>query len=432
MGGRSKSTAPRCVRCRMHVERCVCSELPRLETTARLALVMHCREVPKTTATGPLALACLPNSRLFVHGERDTRVDLNPLFEEGRRVLLLYPSEDARPLDEIRRDGDARPVTLIVPDGNWRQAARAAKRIPGAERAERVTLPAGAPTEWGLRLETKEGGLATFEAIARAFGYLEGEEVERELMRVFRHVVQETWDARGGPLSGEARVAEHRVSGTPVFDVLYEDGDLVAIGKPSGAIVHRGWASDGVPLLQAVRDRVGVYVHPVHRLDRATSGVLLFAKDAETARALGDQFSGRSVEKVYLALTRGSDPELGRVDHPLESGASRERKKAVTDFRFLGASGRYGLYEAQPLTGRLHQIRRHLKHVSHPIIGDVRYGKGEHNRLFRESYDFHRLALHARRLRFRHPRTSEELTIEAPLPQDFLTLLARLGLDALL
>jgi tRNA pseudouridine65 synthase len=233
-------------------------------------------------------------------------------------------------------------------------------------------------------------------------------------------------------LSGEARVAEHRVSGTPVFDVLYEDGDLVAIGKPSGAIVHRGWASDGVPLLQAVRDRVGVYVHPVHRLDRATSGVLLFAKDAETARALGDQFSGRSVEKVYLALTRGSDPELGRVDHPLESGASRERKKAVTDFRFLGASGRYGLYEAQPLTGRLHQIRRHLKHVSHPIIGDVRYGKGEHNRLFRESYDFHRLALHARRLRFRHPRTSEELTIEAPLPQDFFTLLARLGLDALL
>lgn len=389
---------------------------------------MHCREVPKTTATGPLALACLPNSRLFVHGARDARVDLNPLFEEGRRVLLLYPSEDARPLDVLERDDDARPVTLIVPDGNWRQAARAAKRIPGVERAERVTLPSGAPTEWGLRLETKEGGLATFEAIARAFGYLEGASVERELMRVFRHVVQETWDARGKPLSEEARAVERRASGTPIFDVLYEDADLVAIGKPSGAIVHRGWASDGVPLLQAVRDRVGVYVHPVHRLDRATSGVLLFAKNAEIARRLGERFSSREVEKTYLALTRGSDPNLVRVDHPLEVGEARERKPALTDFRLLGVSGRYGLYEARPLTGRLHQIRRHLKHASHPIIGDVRYGKGEHNRLFRETYDFHRLALHALRLRFRHPRTNEELILEAPLPDDFSTLLERLAL----
>jgi tRNA pseudouridine65 synthase len=213
-----------------------------------------------------------------------------------------------------------------------------------------------------------------------------------------------------------------------LIEILYRDQDLVAVDKPSGVAVHRGWARDGVPALQVVRDQVGSHVFPVHRLDRATSGVLLFATSGELARAVQDQLRAQQVQKVYLALCRGNDPALVRVDHPLAKEDGHEPRPAVTDFKLLGRFERYGLYEARPLTGRLHQIRRHLKHASHPIIGDTRYGKGEHNRLFRERYGFHRLALHASDLHLRHPRTGEPLRLHAPLPADFARLLRELGL----
>lgn len=424
MGPRSKN-APRCPRCRIHYERCLCGELPTFELETRVVLVMHQRETVKTTATGPLALAALPNSELLVHGTRDERLDLNRLFEEGRRVLLLYPSEDARPIEELVRDDDMRPVTLVVPDGNWRQAARAARRLPGLERAERVTLSLGPPTEWGIRNEPKEGGLATFEAIARALGALESSEVQGSLEALFRRMVDDTWVSRGVWRPTDAPAIPE---GEEPLEVLYQDADLVAVHKPSGLLVHRGWASDARPVLQRLRDQLRERVYPVHRLDRATSGVLLFAKRAEMASLVGKMFRERSVEKKYLALCRGKDPGLKRVDHPLADTLEGEKKEAVTEFRLLGSWERYGLYEARPLTGRVHQIRRHLKYASHPLVGDVRYGKGEHNRLFRERFGFERLALHCHSLAFVHPKSGERLEIHAPLAEDFRRLVEQLEL----
>ncbi len=220
------------------------------------------------------------------------------------------------------------------------------------------------------------------------------------------------------------------VSGAPHLEILHQDEALVAVDKPSGMPVHRGWARDGLPALQALRDQLGRHLYPVHRLDRATSGVLLFALSREAARAVQAQLEAHQVEKRYLALCRGCDPALVRVDHPLAREEGGEARPAVTELELLGRFERYGLYEARPLTGRRHQIRRHLKHASHPIIGDTKYGKGEHNRLFRERFGFHRLALHAAHIRLRHPFSGKPLAIQAPPSPDLARLLEALGLAA--
>jgi DTW domain-containing protein YfiP len=196
VGQRSKN-AERCPRCRLHVERCICEQLVGLELGTRLALVMHRREVKKPTATGPLALEMLSNAALYVHGVQSAPLDLNHLHDAGRRVLVLFPSEDARPLSSELRDEDAKPITLVVPDGNWRQASRVPKRVPGLERALAVTLPEGPKTRWGIRTESRQFGLATFEAIARAYGILESPEVQSRLEAVFDHYVAATLAAKG-------------------------------------------------------------------------------------------------------------------------------------------------------------------------------------------------------------------------------------------
>lgn len=216
--------------------------------------------------------------------------------------------------------------------------------------------------------------------------------------------------------------------------VLYRDAHLAVVDKPSGVAVHKGWARDARPVLQRLRDQLGTFVYPVHRLDRATSGALVFALSTDVARGLALQFEARAVDKLYIALCRGRDPSLSLVDYSLakktENGTTTERQPAVTAFRYLGHYERYGLYEARPRTGRAHQIRRHLKHASHPIIGDVRYGKGEHNRLFRTRFGFHRLALHALELAFEHPMTGRAVHVRAPVSADLRALFEAIGLQA--
>ena len=218
----------------------------------------------------------------------------------------------------------------------------------------------------------------------------------------------------------------------PVLPILYRDGVLLAVDKPSGLAVHRGAARDRVVALQQVRDQVGRHVHAVHRLDRATSGVLLFALDPGTARRMQERFEAGGVAKRYLALVRGIPPEAGVIDHPIPRDEGGPRVPAVTEFRRLAVFERYALVEACPLTGRRHQIRRHFKHLSHPLIGDVRYGKGEHNRLFREHFGLHRLALHALELAFGHPETGERLRITAPVPEDLAGPLRAMGMEIIL
>jgi DTW domain-containing protein YfiP len=181
----------------MHAGACVCEHIVPLQLETRVVLIMHYKELPKTTATGPMALAALDNSELHVHGRRDRPVELDHLHDEGRRVLVLFPQEGACTLTEAFRNEDPRPITLVVPDGSWRQASRIPKRIGAVARAQPVTLPPGPTTRWGVRRETGTSGLATFEAIARALGYLESTAVRLELEGLFERMVLATYQNRG-------------------------------------------------------------------------------------------------------------------------------------------------------------------------------------------------------------------------------------------
>jgi len=212
----------------------------------------------------------------------------------------------------------------------------------------------------------------------------------------------------------------------PSIDILYRDDDVVAVNKPSGLAVHRGWADDDAFAMTLVRDQLGQWVYPVHRLDRGASGVLLFGLSSGAARELCRQFEEHMAEKRYLALVRGSPPDSLEIDHPLRPDNGDVPQAACTSVRKLQQYGRYAWVEARPKSGRLHQIRRHLKHISCPIIGDVRYGKGEHNRLFREHYGLHRLALHAAELRVQAP-SGARLVVEAPLSGDLAHTVQKLG-----
>ncbi len=218
----------------------------------------------------------------------------------------------------------------------------------------------------------------------------------------------------------------------PIYDLLpllYRDDRLIAVAKPSGLPVHRGWSRERTVALTLARDRLGRHVYPVHRLDQGTSGVLLFALDREAARSLQEQLAAGTVRKRYLALVRGITPAEGVIDHPIPREDGGPRVPAVTEYRRLGIFERYSLVEAVPKTGRRHQIRRHLKHIDHPLIGDVRYGKGEHNRLFRERFGLHRLALHALEITFVHPDDGRLLSIAAPVPEDLAGPLRAMGFE---
>jgi tRNA pseudouridine65 synthase len=217
----------------------------------------------------------------------------------------------------------------------------------------------------------------------------------------------------------------------PDIEILYRDADVVAVNKPSGLAVHRGWADDEAFAMTLVRDLLGQWVYPVHRLDRGASGVLLFGLSPEAARTLCQRFERHEVQKRYLALVRGAPPEAAVIDHALRPDNGAEAQSAVTELSRLAQFGRYAWVEARPRSGRLHQIRRHLKHISCPLIGDVRYGKGEHNRLFRERYALHRLALHAAGLELSGPNDTP-LRLEAPLPPDLANAVAQLQREAAL
>ncbi len=214
------------------------------------------------------------------------------------------------------------------------------------------------------------------------------------------------------------------------IELLYVDEHVVVANKPAGLVVHRGWGDDDDVAMFRVRDAIGQYVYPVHRLDRGTSGALVLARSSEVAAVLSVAFAERAVDKEYLALVRGVPPEAGTIDYAIPKKEDGPRVSAVTDFERLGASSvdRCSLVLARPRTGRLHQIRRHLRHITHPLVGDVRYGSGVINRHYRAVYGLHRLALHASRVTFAHPMTGEQVAVSAALPDDLGRALEKLGL----
>lgn len=229
--------------------------------------------------------------------------------------------------------------------------------------------------------------------------------------------------------------------------ILYRDDDLIAIDKPSGLLVHRSDIDRHETrfAVQLLRDQIGRRVWPVHRLDRGTSGVLLFAFDPEITRRLAEQFENNAVRKTYLAVVRGWPPEEGCIDHPLTVQADeyagvtgKAAQPTVTHFRRLATvelpfaverypASRYALVALTSETGRRHQLRRHLKHIAHPIIGDATHGKGVHNRFFQQQFGCQRLLLACVELGFRHPVSGQEMTIRAPVGDQFAEVIERLG-----
>lgn len=219
----------------------------------------------------------------------------------------------------------------------------------------------------------------------------------------------------------------------PPLAVLWRDDDLIAVHKPAGWLVHRTGLDAGETrfVVQALRSQLGgQHVYPVHRLDKGTCGVLLLALHPSAARSLGLAFAGHDVHKRYLALVRGWAPAQVTVDHPLrpdDAPPDAAAQEALTHFRGLAhlevdasadprfATTRASLVEARPLTGRRHQIRRHLKHLAHPILGDATHGKGPLNRWWAQQLGHQRLWLHAWSLDVPHPRTGERLHIHSGL-----------------
>jgi len=234
-----------------------------------------------------------------------------------------------------------------------------------------------------------------------------------------------------------------------MLEILYQDDVLVAINKPSGLLVHRSMIDrhETAFAMQQTRDQIGQHVFPVHRLDKPTSGVLLFALDRDTARQVTQQFADKKIQKSYRAVVRGYTQAVGTIDYALkeqldkmtDSKAKQDKeaqaaithymREAIVELPFAVGrynTARYSLLKLTPETGRKHQIRRHMKHIFHPIVGDTSHGDGKHNSLFREQFACHRLLLHADCLVLKHPLSGNELVIHAALHDDFQSIVEHL------
>ena len=210
------------------------------------------------------------------------------------------------------------------------------------------------------------------------------------------------------------------------IDILYQDDDLIVADKPPGLLVHRSReSSDQVFLLQMLRDQVGRYLYPVHRLDRAASGAIAFALSSETARELQASLTSPTAHKEYLVMVRGSAADSGEIDRPL-TDANGKKKEALSRFEKIGEVYRSSLLRVRIFSGRRHQIRRHLAHLSHQLIGDTTYGKGKINRFLREEHGLPRMFLHCARLEFDHPGGSGRVEVRAPLAEDLRSYLLNL------
>lgn len=218
-----------------------------------------------------------------------------------------------------------------------------------------------------------------------------------------------------------------------ILEILYEDDDLIAINKPHGLLVHRSRiAKDAKEFaLQMVRNQIGQHVYLAHRLDRKTSGVLLLTKSKEIEKTLHHLFSERHVQKTYIAIVRGYTPPSGHIDYTLNDG--KRDQSAQTDYSRLATyeiplpfrgfpTSRYSLVELRPLTGRFHQLRKHMAHIRHPILGDRPHGCNKQNRLWKDTYGMDKMMLHAHKLELEYP-TGSPISISANYSKAFLSVL---------
>jgi tRNA pseudouridine65 synthase len=217
----------------------------------------------------------------------------------------------------------------------------------------------------------------------------------------------------------------------PLLEIIYQDEDIIAINKPTGLLVHRSPIATDVQefAMQMLRDQIGQHVYPAHRLDRKTSGVLLFGKNPLAHKALQALFADRKMDKTYFAIVRGYVDEVGTIDYALtnESGKTQD---AITHFERIGlaelpvpfgkhATSRYSLVKLKPETGRMHQLRKHMAHIMHPIIGDRPHGCNKQNKLFKEKWQLEDMMLHARHLSFEYPLREKKMTLTSPFQPEF-------------
>ncbi len=239
------------------------------------------------------------------------------------------------------------------------------------------------------------------------------------------------------------------------LDIVFEDDYLIGVNKPAGLLVHPSWitAADEPTLMGLLKVYKGVpKLHTIHRLDRATSGIILVGKTLEATQHIQAQFMQRSIRKTYLAVVRGWSADSDLIDYALVPKRDKfaepmaqenpEPKEAISAYRTLGRveldiavgrypKARYSLVEVKPSTGRKHQIRRHMKHILHPIVGDTKYGEGRHNRLYREHFEIHRLLLMATELEFTHPVSEQRISLSAPVDHQVNKLFNRFGWQGL-
>lgn len=219
------------------------------------------------------------------------------------------------------------------------------------------------------------------------------------------------------------------------LDILFQDEHYVAIQKPSGLFAHPSEMNPNEPsAMMLLRNQVGKWVYPVHRLDRATSGVMLFALSSDAAKQASILFAERKVKKTYYAVLRGYTTESGVIDHPLKKDGVGDLQESQTGFRLLKKMevpiankrfpcSRYSLVEAIPHTGRMHQIRRHFVHLRNPIVGDTTYGDGAHNKIFRQHYGLDHLLLFAVGLELEHPYEKSVMSLNHKEPESYIKVL---------
>ncbi|WP_194775669.1 pseudouridine synthase [Pararhodonellum marinum] len=231
-----------------------------------------------------------------------------------------------------------------------------------------------------------------------------------------------------------------------MLEILYEDEDLVLVNKPAGMLVHRSKLAGDIKAgfaVQVLREQINQKVYLLHRIDRPTSGILMFAKSSEVAGLMRTYFDEKHIEKYYLTLVRGYMKKAsGTIDYPLKKNLTGSLQEAQTSFWQLNQveiplsstprydTSRYSLVKAFPHTGRMHQIRRHFAHERNYIIGDSTHGETRQNRFFRINYGLDNLLLHAWQVQFNHPLSGIEISIQAPLPEYFLHMIKTFGWEA--
>ncbi|WP_317131296.1 pseudouridine synthase [Polaribacter sp. IC073] len=219
--------------------------------------------------------------------------------------------------------------------------------------------------------------------------------------------------------------------------VVFEDEYLLCVSKPNNMLVHHAHHSRNVSeetsLLQWIQEEKGIKVYPIHRLDRKTSGIILLAKETAFVSKFQELFTNNEIEKTYYGVVRGFSPATKTIDSPVKGRDANVHKEALTYFKTLAQvtldvpvkpydSSRYSLVELKPKTGRMHQLRVHTNKISHPLIGDAKYGDKNHDVMFDENFGWKNMFLHAGKLAFKHPFSGEELILKAPYPKDWIAM----------